>query len=154
MPSKTKADLVAELVGEDIAISDGAGNLELNFMPVERIEIDDCFAYLRLNDNPNTPEALEKALRVLNGEVLAVEMTKADILNKISHVELINESGDSNARTVYLEFEWCGARTVIDWRYGSVEISIDEDSPLAIDEMDGWLKACEYLYVKHSGAAQ
>ena len=65
---KTKAEQVAELVGEDIAESNHSGNLILGFRCLFVDE--DGVPWIAPTDNPNTAEQIANALRVLAGETV------------------------------------------------------------------------------------
>ena len=64
--NKTKAEQVAELVGKDIATYDGCCDIVPQFM----VNTEGSYAYIDLDDNPNTAEQIANALRVLAGEVV------------------------------------------------------------------------------------
>ena len=90
MSDKTKAELVVELVG-DVNIARLEGDRETIYVGI----VDYQTGGLDVDSNPNTPEALEKALRVLSGEVVELPTIPDAIQQILDRVELQQKESGS-----------------------------------------------------------
>ena len=97
---KTKAEQVAELVGAGIATYDCYKNI----LVMDCVQVSYFMTpFIDLEDNPNTAEAIENALRVLSGEVVEVKLKTVYVAYVEVPYEFTDIRGIFNTKQLALE---------------------------------------------------
>lgn len=92
MSDKTKAEQVAELVGDDALVNTDVGN---DLLVLTFADIGWDVAFVDVEDNPNTAEQIANALRVLAGEVVELPSIPDAIQQILDRVELQQKESGS-----------------------------------------------------------